>query len=85
VTRALVAAAAVALLNASLSFQNIWPTPAIRWEGELSIELADAPTLGIINVRAGDTVVVMWLSHVISVPWDPAPGWKESPAARSRE
>ena len=28
------------LLNASLSFQNVWPTPAIRWEGELSIELA---------------------------------------------
>jgi phosphoglycerol transferase MdoB-like AlkP superfamily enzyme len=34
--------AAIALLNASLSFQNIWPTPAIRWEGELSIEAAIA-------------------------------------------
>jgi hypothetical protein len=45
VTRALAAAAAVALLNASLSFQNIWPTPAIRWEGELSIELAVCLTL----------------------------------------
>jgi len=33
-------AAAVTVLNASLSFQNVWPTPAIRWEGELSIELA---------------------------------------------
>ena len=40
VRRALAAAAAIALLNASLSFQNIWPTPAIRWQGELSIELA---------------------------------------------
>ena len=40
VRRALAAAAAIALLNASLSFQNIWPTPAIRWEGELSMELA---------------------------------------------
>jgi hypothetical protein len=40
VTGALAAAAAVALLNASLSFQNVWPTPAIRWEGELSIDLA---------------------------------------------
>ena len=40
VRRALAAAAAIALLNASLSFQNIWPTPSIRWEGELSIELA---------------------------------------------
>jgi hypothetical protein len=33
-------AGAIALLNASLSFQNIWPTPAIAWHGELSIELA---------------------------------------------
>jgi phosphoglycerol transferase MdoB-like AlkP superfamily enzyme len=33
-------AAAVTVLNASLSFQNVWPTPAIRWKGELSIELA---------------------------------------------
>jgi hypothetical protein len=40
VTGAVATAAAVALLNASLSFQNIWPTPAIRWEGELSIEFA---------------------------------------------
>jgi len=30
------------LLNASLSFHNIWPTPAIAWHGELSIELAIA-------------------------------------------
>ena len=33
-------AAAVALLDASLSFHNVWPTPAIAWRGELSIELA---------------------------------------------
>jgi hypothetical protein len=32
--------AAMALLNASLSFHNIWPTPAIGWRGELSAELA---------------------------------------------
>ena len=31
---------ALAILNASLSFHNIWPTPAIGWRGELSIELA---------------------------------------------
>ena len=31
---------ALVLLNASLAFQNIWPTPAIRWRGELSIECA---------------------------------------------
>src|SRR5260221_2094902 len=33
-------AAALVLLNASLSFSNVWPTPAIRWQGELSVELA---------------------------------------------
>jgi hypothetical protein len=32
--------AAIALLNASLSFHNIWPTPAIAWTGELSVEVA---------------------------------------------
>ena len=32
--------AALALLNASLSFHNIWPTPAIAWAGELSVEFA---------------------------------------------
>jgi phosphoglycerol transferase MdoB-like AlkP superfamily enzyme len=31
---------ALALLNASLAFQNIWPTPAIVWRGELSVEFA---------------------------------------------
>ena len=36
----LAAAAAIALLNASLSFHNVWPTPAIRWTGEVSIEAA---------------------------------------------
>jgi hypothetical protein len=33
-------AAALLLLDASISFSNIWPTPAVRWRGELSIELA---------------------------------------------
>ncbi len=31
---------ALALLNASLAFHNIWPTPAIAWFGELSLEFA---------------------------------------------
>src|SRR5581483_399236 len=30
----------IVLLDASLSFENIWPTPAIWWKGALSIELA---------------------------------------------
>src|SRR5262249_10711441 len=32
--------AALLFLDASLTFTNVWPTPAIRWRGELSIELA---------------------------------------------
>ena len=36
----MLAAAALVLLNASLTFGNVWPTPKIRWESALSIELA---------------------------------------------
>ena len=31
---------ALALLNASVTFENVWPTPKIRWANALSIELA---------------------------------------------
>jgi hypothetical protein len=31
---------ALLLLNVSLSFHNVWPTPAVAWAGELSVELA---------------------------------------------
>ena len=37
--------AAVLLLNASLTFENIWPTPAITWKGGLSIEFATVALL----------------------------------------
>src|SRR5436190_3617292 len=33
-------AAALVLLDASLTFRNLWPTPAIRWTGDLSVEFA---------------------------------------------
>jgi hypothetical protein len=36
--RGLTLGAAVALLDISLAFQNVWPTPMIRWEGEFSVE-----------------------------------------------
>ena len=44
-------AAALAILNASLAFQNLWPTPAIRWEGELSVEFAVIVLLLIVTRR----------------------------------
>lgn len=31
---------ALLFLNSALTFENVWPTPAVRWEGEVSIELA---------------------------------------------
>ncbi len=37
---ALGVAVALALLNASLTFDNVWPTPKIRWANAVSIELA---------------------------------------------
>jgi Sulfatase len=37
--RYLTLAFALLLLNASLTFRNIWPTPAFWWAGDLSIEL----------------------------------------------
>ncbi|HEY6362524.1 MAG TPA: sulfatase-like hydrolase/transferase [Vicinamibacterales bacterium] len=33
-------ACALALLNVSLTFRNVWPTPGVEWTGDLSIELA---------------------------------------------
>jgi phosphatidylglycerophosphate synthase len=33
-------AAALVLLDASLTFTNIWPTPFVSWDGEMSLELA---------------------------------------------
>ena len=33
-------AAALVVLDASLTFNNLWPTPGVSWRGELSVELA---------------------------------------------
>ena len=38
--RWVVLVAAVVVLDASLTFENVWPTPAVHWNGALSIELA---------------------------------------------
>ena len=36
----LVAAAALLILDIALSFSSLWPTPGIRWTGQLSVECA---------------------------------------------
>jgi hypothetical protein len=43
-------AAALALLNASVTFGNLWPTLLVRWNGGVSLELA-ACILGLIIAR----------------------------------
>jgi hypothetical protein len=40
VDRSVLVLASLALLNASLTFVNVWPTPRIRWDWSLSVELA---------------------------------------------
>jgi hypothetical protein len=46
-------AAALLVLNLSLSFTNVWPTPAVTWHGQLSVELALCILLLAIAARFG--------------------------------
>jgi hypothetical protein len=61
-------AAALLVLNASLTFQSLWPTPAVRWTGELSIELAAGLLLAITAALAGVSLTsrraIRWLTIV---------------------
>jgi len=57
--------AALLLLDASLAFENVWPTPAITWTGELSVELAVVVLVLAIVGASGGRVgrrVVRWVS-----------------------
>ena len=45
-------AAALAILDVSLTFHNIWPTPFIRWTGELSVELAACILMLVLATRS---------------------------------
>jgi phosphoglycerol transferase MdoB-like AlkP superfamily enzyme len=49
-------ALALLLLNCAVTFHNVWPTPGIRWPGELSIEVAVLlVALAVSNARLGPT------------------------------
>ena len=54
--RVLLCVAAVLLLDASLTFSNLWPTPFVRWDGSPSVELA--VLLLALAVAAGRGVLV---------------------------
>ncbi|MGB7218926.1 MAG: sulfatase-like hydrolase/transferase [Vicinamibacterales bacterium] len=60
-------AAAILLLDVSVTFHNIWPTPAIKWTGELSVELAIClAALAIVSGRLGppSRAALAWLSAI---------------------
>jgi len=71
-TRGLAFVAAVLLLDVSLTFHNIWPTPAISWRGELSVELAAYVLVLIAASRARPmssialrVITVVWMLFVL--------------------
>ena len=59
--------AALVLLDASLTFENIWPTPAVRWHGALSIELVVCLlAIAVVSRRWGPLSrrAIRWLSAI---------------------
>ena len=66
-------AAALVVLDASLAFKNVWPTPAIRWQGALSVELAVCvlamalayPRFGSLSRRTLAWLGAIWVALVI--------------------
>ena len=65
--------AALFLLNASLTFQNVWPTPAVRWGNELSVELAGCALLLIVVgqwLGRPSRAALRWIAVLrVSPPW----------------
>lgn len=62
-------AAALLFLNASLTFQSLWPTPAVRWTGELSIELAAITLVAILAAGLGRRVSTSRAARVVAIVW----------------
>src|SRR5580765_9067025 len=65
--RWIVLVAALVVLDASLTFENVWPTPVVHWRGALSVELAIC-VLGLAIVsrwsRQPSRAGVNWLSAI---------------------
>ena len=68
--RWIVLVAALVVLDASLTFENVWPTPAVQWLGALSLELA-ACVLGVAIVSRWSgppsRASIAWLSGIWTV------------------
>ena len=73
-TRRLTLILAVGLLDASLAFQNVWPTPLIRWNGEFSVEtglfliliIAAQLWRGPLSAAAARWVTIGWVLLVLA-------------------
>ena len=61
-------ACALALLNASLTFRNVWPTPAVEWTGAVSIELAVC-VLGLALATRFFGTPRRWLLQLLAAVW----------------
>ncbi|HUU35832.1 MAG TPA: sulfatase-like hydrolase/transferase [Vicinamibacterales bacterium] len=58
----------IVLLNQSLAFYNVWPTPKVTWRGHLSVELALALAILVaVSWRRG--VVGSWVVRVVAMLW----------------
>jgi Sulfatase len=66
--RWLTLAVALFILNASLTFRNIWPTPAFRWAGDLSIELGACLAL-VLLATTGRGVASARLVRLLTIVW----------------
>jgi len=65
--------AALLLLDASLTFHNVWPTPAISWRGEISVEFAAYLLISIwlnrnrrISAGALKLITAVWIFLVVA-------------------
>ena len=79
---------AILLLNISLSFYNIWPTPKIRWQGNVSVELA-AVVLGLaawrwLGMRSASASTSEASGRPTAFPNASSLRWREVIAGRAR-
>ena len=67
-------ALALIFLDASLTFENVWPTPLVTWTGQISIELAVLALVLLFRRRAGGArhdrlsgwLSILWVILVVS-------------------
>ena len=62
--RSIALGAALLFLNASITFENVWPTPAIAWRGKLSLELAISVLVMALAARSRPSKTLGWFSAV---------------------